>query len=122
MKNSDKAIKKATTFKQVTTQAFYWIIAVTVVGSIYGFVSSMEILHSITLFLYVAAVLHIAYSIIPKEITVNLKKGRKIFTPEEIDKTMAKKERKLKNAELNFFRAVIILASAAILDFLRFYL
>jgi len=45
-----------------------------------------------------------------------------MFEPEEIDKTMAKKERKLKNAELNFSRAAIVLASAVIVDFLRFYL
>ncbi|MGV8147146.1 MAG: hypothetical protein ACLKAK_09585 [Alkaliphilus sp.] len=122
MKNTDKVKKEAATFKQVIIQAFYWIIAATGVGNIYGFVSSLEILHSINLSLYVAAVLHIAYSIMPKEITVNLKKGRKIFAPEEIDKTMAKKERKLRNAELNFSRAVIILASAVIVDFLRFYL
>ncbi|MBN4051056.1 MAG: hypothetical protein COA82_12380 [Alkaliphilus sp.] len=122
MKNTEKSTKKIITFKQVIIQAFYWIIAATVVGIIYSFVSSLEILHSINISLYVAAVLHIAYSIIPKEITVNLRKGRKMFEPEEIDKTMAKKERKLKNAELNFSRAAIVLASAVIVDFLRFYL
>jgi len=122
LKNTEKSTKKIITFKQVIIQAFYWIIAATVVGIIYSFVSSLEILHSINISLYVAAVLHIAYSIIPKEITVNLRKGRKMFEPEEIDKTMAKKERKLKNAELNFSRAAIVLASAVIVDFLRFYL
>ncbi len=95
--------------------------AATVAGTVYGAISSLEILHSINISLYIIAVSHIVYSIIPKEITVNLKKGRKIFAPEEIDKTMAKKEGKLKKAELNFLRAFIILACAVSVDFLRFY-
>lgn len=110
------------TIKQVAKQAFFGIAATIVVGSIYGEISSLGILHSISLSLYIVAMIHIVYSIIPKEITVDLKKGKKIFAPEEIDKTMAKKERKLKNAELNFLRAFIVLLSAVLFDFLRFYL
>lgn len=106
-------------FKRILRQAFLWTASAAAVGLTYGLIKG-NVIQNINRFIYVVAMLLLAYTIIPVEELRTFGDKTKAVSIKEVEELRRGKRRRMNQQLWNFLMTGIVFTVAIVMELIRF--